>query len=79
MPPDWLPLLQVVIGNIGNDDNESSILYQLLSSVIEAGDEKIAVHIPFLVSSLVGVVSKCIIPNLEPWPQVFVDYNVFVG
>ncbi|XP_028786891.1 importin beta-like SAD2 homolog isoform X2 [Neltuma alba] len=70
MPPDWLPLLQVVIGNIGNDDSESSILYQLLCSVIEAGDEKIAIHIPFLVSSLVGSVSKCIIPNLEPWPQV---------
>ncbi|XP_054821920.1 importin beta-like SAD2 homolog isoform X2 [Prosopis cineraria] len=72
MPPEWLPLLQVVIGNIGNDDNESSILYQLLSSLIEAGDEKIAIHVPFLVSSLVAAVSKCIIPNLEPWPQVVV-------
>lgn len=78
MPPDWLPLLQVVIGNIGSDDSESSILYQLLSSVIEAGDEKIAIHISFLVSSLVGAVSKCIIPNLEPWPQVFTCHYFFI-
>lgn len=78
MPPDWLPLLQVVIGNIGSDDSESSILYQLLSSVIEAGDEKIAIHISFLVSSLVGAVSKCIIPNLEPWPQVFIYLSLFL-
>ncbi|KAI4344725.1 hypothetical protein L6164_011919 [Bauhinia variegata] len=70
MPPDWLPLLQVIIGNIGNDDSESIILFQLLSSVIEAGDEKVAVHIPYIVSSLVGRVLKSFSPSLEPWPQV---------
>ncbi|KAF7836882.1 importin beta-like SAD2-like protein isoform X1 [Senna tora] len=72
LPPEWLPLLQVIIGNIGNDDSESSILYQLLSSVMETGDEKVVVHIPDIVTSLVGAVSKYITPTLEPWPQVVV-------
>lgn len=75
MPPEWLPLLQVIIGNIGSDDSESSILYQLLSSVIETGDEKVAVHIPYIVSSVVGAVSKCTTPNLDPWPQVCTDFS----
>lgn len=72
MPPDFLPLLQVIVGNIGNDENESesSILFQLLSSIMEAGDEKVAVHIPLIVSSIVGPVSKWLTSNLEPWPQV---------
>ncbi|KAL2338903.1 hypothetical protein Fmac_013349 [Flemingia macrophylla] len=72
MPPDFLPLLQVIVANIGNDDgeSESSILFQLLSSVMEAGDEKVAVHIPHIVSSIVGPVSKWLTANSEPWPQV---------
>ncbi|KAL5537366.1 hypothetical protein UlMin_045412 [Ulmus minor] len=69
-PPDWLPLLQVVIGKIGDDDEDSSILFQLLSSVVEAGNENVAVHIPQIASSLVGVISKHIPDNLEPWPQI---------
>ncbi|KAG5011003.1 hypothetical protein JHK87_019518 [Glycine soja] len=62
----------VIVGNIGNDENEneSSILFQLLSSIMEAGDEKVAVHIPLIVSSIVGPVSKWLTSNLEPWPQV---------
>ena len=74
MPPDFLPLLQVIVGNIGNDEteseSESSILFQLLSSIMEAGDEKVAVHIPHIVSSIVSPVSKWLTSNLEPWPQV---------
>ncbi|XP_030924098.1 importin beta-like SAD2 homolog isoform X1 [Quercus lobata] len=69
-PPEWLPLLEGVIGRISNEDEESSILFQLLSSVVEAGDETVAVHIPYIVSSLVGAISKWIPANLEPWPQV---------
>ncbi|XP_020226880.1 importin beta-like SAD2 [Cajanus cajan] len=74
MPPDFLPLLQVIVANIGNDEgeseSESSILFQLLSSIMEAGDEKVAVHIPHIVSSIVGTVSKWLTANMEPWPQV---------
>ncbi|KAK7388057.1 hypothetical protein VNO78_22860 [Psophocarpus tetragonolobus] len=72
MPPDFLPLLQVIVSNIGNNEgeSESSLLFQLLSSIMEAGDEKVAIHIPHIVSSIVGPVSKWLTANLEPWPQV---------
>ncbi|XP_047169798.1 importin beta-like SAD2 isoform X1 [Vigna umbellata] len=74
MPPEFLPLLQVIIGSIAKDEieneSESSILFQLLSSIMEAGDEKVAVHIPHIVSSIVGSVSKWLTVNMEPWPQV---------
>ncbi|GAV71639.1 hypothetical protein CFOL_v3_15129 [Cephalotus follicularis] len=69
-PPDWLPLLQVVVGRIGNEDEENIILFQLLTSVVEAGGEDVAVHIPYIISALVGTISKCIHPGPEPWPQV---------
>jgi len=72
-PPEWLPLLEVVIGRISNRDEESSILCQLLSSIVEAGDENVAFHIPYIVSSLVGAISKLIPANPEPWSQVCVD------
>ncbi|KAK7363423.1 hypothetical protein VNO77_05566 [Canavalia gladiata] len=70
MPPDFLPILQVIVSNIGNNESESSILFQLLSSIMEAGDEKVAVHIPHIVSTLVGPVSNWLTNNVEPWPQV---------
>lgn len=70
MPPDWLPLLQAVIGRIGLDDEDSSVLFQLLSSVVEAGNENVAVHIPSIVTPLVTTISKCIPADLEPWPQM---------
>lgn len=70
MPPDWLPFLQAVIGRIGLDDEDSSVLFQLLSSVVEAGNENVAVHIPSIVTPLVTTISKCIPADLEPWPQV---------
>ncbi|KAF5191926.1 importin beta-like SAD2-like protein, partial [Thalictrum thalictroides] len=70
-PPEWLPLLQSVISRTDSeDDNESSILFQLLSSVVEAGSDNVIVHIPYIVSSIVGVISKHITPVPEPWPQV---------
>ncbi|CAN6548395.1 unnamed protein product [Malus baccata var. baccata] len=69
-PPEWLPLLQVVIGRIGNNEEESSSLFHLLSSVVEAGHENVVVHIPYIVSTLVVGISKCIPTDLEPWPQM---------
>lgn len=73
LPLEWMPLLQVVVNRIGNDDDESSILYQLLNSVVEAGGENIAAHIPDIVPILAGTLSKSIPDNLEPWPQVRAD------
>ncbi|OMO58548.1 hypothetical protein COLO4_34539 [Corchorus olitorius] len=72
LPPEWLPLLQIVIGRIGNEDEDDVILFQLLNSVVEAGNENIAVHIPHIVSLLVNAISKSMHPNLEPWPHVVV-------
>lgn len=73
MPPDFLPLLQVIVSSIGIDESESSILFQLLSSIMEAADDKVAVHIPHIVSPLVGSVSKWFTASLGPWPQVRTD------
>jgi hypothetical protein len=78
MPPDFLPVLQVIVSNIGNDENDSSILFQLLSSIMETGEEKVLVHIPHIIPSLVGSVSKWLISNLEPWPQVCIDLSCFL-
>ncbi|XP_044500110.1 importin beta-like SAD2 homolog isoform X2 [Mangifera indica] len=69
-PPEWYPLLQVLVGRIGIEDEENSILFELLSSVVGAANENVVDHIPFIVSSLVGAISKHIHPNSEPWPQV---------
>ncbi|OVA16680.1 Importin-beta [Macleaya cordata] len=71
LPPEWLPLLQVVVSKTDNeDDNESSILFELLRTVVEAGNENVAAHIPYIVTSLVDTISKHIPPLPEPWPQV---------
>lgn len=70
LPPQWLPLLQVVVGGIGDEDEENSVLFQLLSTVVEAGNENVAVHLPHIISLLVGQISKSIPPNPEPWPQM---------
>ncbi|KAI9195873.1 hypothetical protein LWI28_018945 [Acer negundo] len=70
LPPEWYPLLQVLVGRIGNEDEENSILFQLLSSVVGAANENVADHIPYIISSLVCTISKRIHPSLEPWPQV---------
>ncbi|XP_048129255.1 importin beta-like SAD2 isoform X2 [Rhodamnia argentea] len=69
-PPEWLPLLQVVINRINDEDEESSILFELLNSLMEAGNESVMVHIPDLVLPLVGAISKFLPPDMEPWPQV---------
>ncbi|WCJ23225.1 ARM repeat superfamily protein [Euphorbia peplus] len=69
-PPEWLPVLQAVISRINIEEEETSVLFQLLSSMVEAGDEDITDHIPFMVSSLVGILLKFMPPSLESWPQV---------
>lgn len=72
LPPEWLPLLQVVISRVGNQDEENIILFQLLNSVVEAGNENVVVHIPHIISLLVDAISKSMHPSLEPWSQVVV-------
>lgn len=70
LPPEWLPVLQVIAGRIGDEDEESSILFQLLSTLVEAGGESVAPHVPHIVSLVVGAISKYMATNPGPWSQV---------
>lgn len=62
-----------MISRINVEDEETLILFQLLCSVVEAGDESVMDHIPLMITSLVGTLSKSIHPGMETWPQVRVD------
>ncbi|XP_010465777.1 PREDICTED: uncharacterized protein LOC104746078 isoform X1 [Camelina sativa] len=68
-PPEWLPLLQIIIGRIGSEEDEDGILFQLLRSVIESGSQAIATHIPYIVSSLVSNLLTFMHPSEDPWSQ----------
>ncbi|XP_021751943.1 uncharacterized protein LOC110717528 [Chenopodium quinoa] len=72
LPPDWLPILQVVVGRIGHEEEEIPMLFQLLSSVVEAGEKDVAVHIPLVVSQLADTIAKYMPSNIEPWPQAVI-------
>lgn len=70
-PPDWLSLLGVLVNRIGEgDENESSLLFHLLGAIVKSGEEKVAAHIPDIISSIAGAISKQLPPIPEPWPQV---------
>uniref|UniRef100_A0A0D9XVL2 Importin N-terminal domain-containing protein n=1 Tax=Leersia perrieri TaxID=77586 RepID=A0A0D9XVL2_9ORYZ len=70
-PPDWLVLLQVVMKRISiEDENESALLFQLLGTIIESGQEKAMPHIPELVSNIANTIMKLLPPVPDPWPQV---------
>jgi hypothetical protein len=69
-PPELLPLLQFITGKIGNEEDEDSMLFQLLKSVVESGNQDIAMHIPYIVSSLVSNMLKFMHPSEDPWSQV---------
>lgn len=70
-PPDWTPLLQALVNRMGNgDENESCLSFNLLSTVVEAGHDKVAVHIPVVVSNIASVILTNMPPIPEPCPQV---------
>ncbi|CAH2053475.1 unnamed protein product [Thlaspi arvense] len=68
-PPEWMPLLQIIIGRIGKEEDEDSILFQLLRSVVDSGSQDIAMHIPNIVSSLVTNMLKFMDPSEDSWSQ----------
>ncbi|CAH9120422.1 unnamed protein product [Cuscuta epithymum] len=70
MPPEWLSLLQVIVGRISDDEGETSISLQLLSTLAETGDENIAPHIPHIVTLLVTRILNHTTIDSNPWPQV---------
>ncbi|MQM04400.1 hypothetical protein Taro_037202 [Colocasia esculenta] len=71
LPPDWLSLVEVIAKQMGyGDENEISLLFQLISTVVEVGQQDLTVHIPTIVSSITNIMSKYLPPVPEPWPQV---------
>ncbi|KVH89698.1 Armadillo-like helical [Cynara cardunculus var. scolymus] len=69
-PPEWLPILQVVVGRIRDNGEETSIMFELLKTLVEAGGDIVASHIPHIISLLAEDILKHIPPSPEPWPQV---------
>nr|CAB3490591.1 unnamed protein product [Digitaria exilis] len=52
-PPDWLVLLQAIVKRISTgDENESALLFKLLGTIVEGGQEKVLPHIPEIVSNI---------------------------
>lgn len=68
----------MVVGLIGEKDEEASMLFQLLSTAVGSGDKNLAIHIPHLISSLVGAISERLPPAIEPWPEVCVVLSIFI-
>lgn len=70
-PPDWVALLQVVVKRISaEDENESALLFQLLGTIVDAGQEKVLAHIPGTVSNIANTIINLLPPVPDPWPQV---------
>ncbi|KAF7053474.1 hypothetical protein CFC21_061396, partial [Triticum aestivum] len=70
-PPDWVALLQVVVKRISaEDENESALLFQLLGTIVDAGQEKVAAHIPGTVSNIANTITNLLPSVPDPWPQV---------
>ncbi|KAD4385083.1 hypothetical protein E3N88_25251 [Mikania micrantha] len=70
-PPEWLPILQIVVDRITIDnDVEIPVMYELLKTLVEAGADAVAPHIPHIVSLLAQHILKHIPLISEPWPQV---------
>jgi len=75
-PPDWLILLQAVVKRISTgDENESALLFKLLGTVVEGGQEKVLPHIPEIVSNIANTVMQLLPPVPDPWPQVIVHLS----
>ncbi|KAL5204923.1 hypothetical protein ABZP36_009794 [Zizania latifolia] len=71
-PPGWLALLQIVVKRISTkDENESALLFQLLGTIVESGQENVMPHIPEIVFNIGNnTIMKLLPPVPDPWPQV---------
>ncbi|KAK9725349.1 hypothetical protein RND81_05G137800 [Saponaria officinalis] len=72
-PSDWSSLLRVIVSRIGNEEREISMLFQLLSSVVDAGDEEVAIHAPVVIPLLVEAIAKLIPASPAPWSQAVIQ------
>lgn len=69
-PPEWLPVLQHVVGRIRDNDEDTSVMFELLKTLVEAGGDIVAPHIPHIISVLGEDIQKHIPLSPEQWPQV---------
>lgn len=70
-PTEWQRVLQIVVlGTASKDKDDCCLSLQLLASVAETGEEKVALHVPWILSTIRGEISRHILPSPEPWPQV---------
>lgn len=77
LPIEWLPLLQILVDNVGiTKENESALLFELLATTVEVGGEIVAMHIPMAVTAFAGIIAKYLPPHPEPWLQVICFNNV---
>ncbi|CAH1454615.1 unnamed protein product [Lactuca virosa] len=73
LPPEWLPILQVVVGRIresNDEETESAIMFEVLKTLVEAGGDAVVPHIPHIISLLAQHILNHIPLSPEPWPQV---------
>lgn len=57
------------------DENESALLFKLLGTIVEGGQEKVLSHIPEIVSSIANTVMELLPPVPDPWSQVVVHLS----
>lgn len=57
------------------DENESSLLFKLLGTIVDGGQEKVLPHIPEIVSNIANSIMKLLPPVPDPWPQVIVHLS----
>jgi hypothetical protein len=57
------------------DENESALLFKLLGTIVEGGQEKVLSHIPKIVSNIASTVMELLSPVPDPWPQVVVHLS----
>ena len=57
------------------DENESALLFQLLGTIVDAGQEKVAAYIPGTVSNIANTITNLLPSVPDPWPQVILLYS----
>jgi hypothetical protein len=61
----------VVVKRISTrDEKESALLFKLLGTIVEGGQERVLSHIPEIVSNIANTVMELLPPVPDPWPQV---------
>lgn len=61
------------------DENESALLFKLLGTIVDGGQEKVMSHIPEVVSNIANTIMELLPPVPDPWPQVVVSFLCVVN